>query len=121
MNRGSAMKWVELLNACDWVYDPSQLKFESNGKKYGSAFGVLAEFLHNDDYKIAWDGISYLFDDEQFELSPNDRKRVKMKNDAHTELDLGGNIGKKTFFQLEMECVRFSEVAAFVEEHYAIL
>jgi hypothetical protein len=79
INRGTAIKWLYLLENPPWGFDSAQLSFVGTDEQtYGSPEGLLASIaLPNPT--IAWDGMSHLYDGEQFYLSVELRKRLKVK------------------------------------------
>lgn len=121
MNRGSALKWIDQLNKTDWIYEPSQLRYESEGSTYGNVFGVLANFLDPTAWKLAWDEVSYIWNGSQFILSPEDLKRIKLKHDIYEPIDFGGNVGSASIYQVENNLSSFKQFATFLEHHYGIL
>jgi hypothetical protein len=122
MNRGSALKWVQELESTDWVYDWCQLRYDHDGKKLGSPFGVLANFLDPSGWKLAWDGVSYTWHGSQFTLSTEFLKRIKMKHNIYdNRIEFGGNIGTVTIHEVECMVGSFKEFAFFLEQHYEVL
>lgn len=121
MNRGSALKWIEELENTNWKYEPSQLRFNIDGQPYGNAHGILANFLNPGGWKVTWDGISYTMSGNQFELTSDMRKRVKMKHNTTTPIDFGGNRGVATFYEIELSIQTHKEMATFIEQHYQVL
>lgn len=121
MNRGSALKWITALQETDWEYEPSQLCFVVEDKTYGSAHGVLANFLDPNGWDEAWDEVTRTWHGMQFVLDAKTMKRVKMKNDPYTEIDFGGNRGQASFYDVEVSMSSHKEMATFIEHHYELL
>lgn len=78
INKGTALKFIKALEETDWIFDPCQLSFEAGGKVYGSPEGILAKIAEPNP-TLAWDGVSHLYDGEQFYLTDNLKKRLKFK------------------------------------------
>ena len=79
INRGTAIKWLALLENPPWKFDCAQLSFVGgDGGVYGSPEGLLAAIACPNP-TWAWDETSHLYDGEQFCLSAELRKRLKVK------------------------------------------
>jgi len=78
INRGTALKWIDAMANTEWKFDPAQLSFCWDGEIYGSPEGILASIAEPNP-ALAWDGMSHLYDGEQFVLSNELRKRLKVK------------------------------------------
>jgi len=79
VNRGTAIKWLALLENPPWEFDCAQLSFVGiDGEVHGSPEGLLAAIACPNP-TWAWDETSHLYDGEQFYLSVELRKRLKVK------------------------------------------
>jgi hypothetical protein len=79
VNRGTALKWLSLLENPPWEFDCAQLSFVGrDGEVHGSPEGLLAAIACPNP-TWAWDETSHLYDGEQFYLSAELRKRLKVK------------------------------------------
>ena len=79
LNQGTAKKWRALLEGPPWQFDSAQLSFDGpDGKTYGSPEGLLARIACPEPDK-AWDGVSHLYDGEQFYLSSGMAGRLKLR------------------------------------------
>lgn len=78
LNKGTALKFIKVLEETDWTFDPCQLSFEVDGVTYGSPEGLLARIVEPSP-KLAWDGLSHMYDGEQFYLTDNLKKRLKFR------------------------------------------
>lgn len=121
MNRGSALKWIEALETTDWVYDCCQLRFDAHGVTYGSAFGVLANFLDPEGWQRDWDLVSYTWHGSKFEPTTDALKRVKMKHGVYDPIDFGSNRGVASIHDVECSMASFKGFASFVQDHYELL
>lgn len=92
MQRGTAIKWIQALNATKSVYDSSQLGYVVKGTTFLDPFGVLFMTFPKESYKIGWDGVSYIFQGEQFKVPLDFRKRSKMKTDGEEAIVVFTNL-----------------------------
>lgn len=79
LNQGTAKKWRAALIETDWLFDPSQLSYSRpDGYVYGCQSGILAE-IADQNPATGWDGHSRLYDGEQFYISTQSAKRLKLQ------------------------------------------
>ena len=78
LNQGTAKLWRTLLINTGWKYDCGQLSFSGPEGVFGSAEGLLASIAEPTP-ATAWDGVSHLYDGEQFFISVNLAKRLKLR------------------------------------------
>ena len=74
INRGTALKLIAALRSGEYRPAPEQLGFTYGGVSYRNFEGVLCEVVRSPK-TIAWDGVSALFDGEQF-YAPNSALRA---------------------------------------------
>lgn len=121
MNRGTAMKWIERLEACEHQYDNSQLGFvdHSDGSFYMSPLGVLCEFLDPDGITVSSGDIQWQA--ETFVVPASLMKRAKIKSQwlDHTangeDMTIYDGIDKAVGYWVNSP---FIAAAKYVEEHY---
>lgn len=78
INRGTSLKWINLLSSTQWICDPAQLSYIIDDVIYGSAEGLLASIAEPEP-KLAWDGVTHLYDNSQFSISLSMAKSLKLK------------------------------------------
>lgn len=78
INKGTCLKWIEMMENTNWCFDPAQLSFIIGAQIYGSPEGILAS-LAEPEPKLAWDRVSHLYGDSQFKLTLDLCKRLKVK------------------------------------------
>lgn len=79
INRGTGLKWLDLMENTDWVFEGSQLSFEFDGKTFGSPEGILASIVYGKEVTLSWDGSSHLYAGNQFYIDSEGLKRLKVK------------------------------------------
>jgi hypothetical protein len=75
MQKGTADKWIAALKSKKYDYACGQLRFDD----CYCAMGVLLDVINPNGWKLAWDGHSYTWEDEQFYLPERIRKGSKIK------------------------------------------
>lgn len=144
MNRGTALRWADKLEALDEAsleahrgnqgparmapYAMGQIGYLVDGERHLSPTGVLADFLDADGWSVAWDGVSLLWHGEQFTLPAFARKKAKMKTDGYAPIVLGDTqsncaaaLDGKPLVQIEEEFSSHTAFASFVRDHYAAI
>jgi len=131
MNRGTALKWAEAMEAETAIYDNSQLGFSGPyNRTFRSPLGVLATFFDPNgwtDHPLhleVWHG-------EVFKLSAEWIKRGKIKTDSFAIYDIFDRevictaemiLDFRSLCGLdgdeELSRILFGQAAAYVREHY---
>lgn len=79
LNQGTAKKWRVLLRNTTDTFDSGQLSFTGpDGNVYSSPEGLMASIAEPNP-AVAWDGVSLLYDGEQFFISQQLAKRLKLR------------------------------------------
>lgn len=106
MNRGTSRKWMTCLRETSAAIDCSQLGYNYDTVHYRCPVGILCDFIYQTP-TLGWDGVSVLYDDEQFYPSDDLLKRVKSKGGLRNMCD--------------MHFTDFIAAAAYVDINYADL
>lgn len=103
MNKGSALKWIELLESGKYKLGTGALR--SNGDEF-CALGVLCDFIDNSKWSeiplvgcYSWDGFIAIIPEEV-------KEKCKMKTYCHEVSNLNDNVRD------------FTKVAKFIRENY---
>lgn len=73
MNRGTALKWLDILKSGRYEFGNGQMRYENQF----DPLGVLADFLDPDAWKSEF--IGYSWNGETFKLPDEARKKCKIK------------------------------------------
>lgn len=112
MQKGTAMRWLELLDSAakkeDYRYSKEQLGFDTDSFKYRCALGVLLESFGS-EFAIGWDGVSYHYHNEFFKPSLDFLKRSKSK------------LSQDDWMALLSSFDSFKEAHAYIKQHYELM
>lgn len=76
MQKGTADKWIRVLKEGGHKYGCGQLRYND----CFCAMGVLLDLINPNAWELAWDGVSYTWEGEQFYLPERIRKGSKIKS-----------------------------------------
>ena len=81
MQKGTVVKFIEALESSTTELDFSQMRFVVGDKVFEDPWGKLISSFGLGKWEVAWDGVSYLYEGQQFYPNEDFRKKCKIKND----------------------------------------